>query len=70
MTKHFNSESENKEDLQKDSSVPEVLGREQSETPSDQEGEGAQASNHSRKAGRSKREIMEELSRARFPWDE
>ena len=70
MTKHFNSESENKEDLQKDSSVPEVLGREQSETPSDQEDGGAQASNHLRKAGRSKREIMEELSRARFPWDE
>lgn len=60
MTNHSNKESGNKERLEKDSSAPEELSQKQSETPS----------NRSRKSGRSKREIMEELSRARFPWDE
>jgi len=70
MTNHSNIEPAKKEDLKSESSTPEELGREQSETPSDQGGESIQAPNHSRRAGRSKREIMEELSRARFPWDE
>lgn len=34
------------------------------------EGDLNQAPQHSRKPALSKREIMEELSRARFPWDE
>jgi hypothetical protein len=70
MTNHSNTEPDNKEDLKKEPSTPEELGWEQSEISSDQENEDRPASNHSRKAGRSKREIMEELSRARFPWDE
>jgi hypothetical protein len=70
MTNYSNTEPDNKEDLKKESSTPEELGQEKSETPSGQGGEGIQTSNHSRNAGRSKREIMEELSRARFPWDE
>ena len=59
MTNHSNKESNNNEGLEKDPSAPKELGQEQSEMPS----------NHSRKTGHSKREIMEELSRARFPWD-
>jgi hypothetical protein len=70
ITNHSNIEPAKKEDLKSESSTPEELGREESETPSDQGGESIQASNHSRRVGRSKREIMEELSRARFPWDE
>ena len=70
ITNHSNIEPAKKEDLKSESSTPEELGREQSGTPSDHGSEGLQASNHSRRVGRSKREIMEELSRARFPWDE
>jgi hypothetical protein len=60
MTNHSNTPPDSKEDLENELSVPEGLGQEQPETPS----------NHSRRVGISKREIMEELSRARFPWDE
>jgi hypothetical protein len=70
MTNHSNIEPAKKEGLKNESSTLEEWGREQSETLSDQGGKGLQAPNHSRRAGRSKREIMEELSRARFPWDE
>ena len=54
--------------LEKEEIAPSDLADEKSATPSDNEKQ--QGSNHSRKAARSKREIMEELSRARFPWDE
>lgn len=60
MTNQSNTEPDNKEEL-KD---------EQTEGLSDRETEDRQDSGHPRKAGRSKREIMEELSRARFPWDD
>ncbi|BDT77576.1 hypothetical protein PKF023_13790 [Polynucleobacter yangtzensis] len=63
MTNHSNTEPE------KESPKTEELGQEQADTP-DQHGENQQSSYSSRKAGKSKREIMEELSRARFPWDE
>ncbi|QWD67816.1 hypothetical protein AOC21_07170 [Polynucleobacter sp. VK25] len=60
MTNQFNTEPDNKEGLQDVAK----------EAPSDEEIENKQDSSHPRRAGRSKREIMEELSRARFPWDE
>ena len=63
MANHSNTESE------KDAPKTEDLGQEQASTP-DQQGENQKSSYSSRKAGKSKREIMEELSRARFPWDE
>ena len=60
MINHSNTEPDNKEELQDD----------QSETSSKPESDSKQDSGHPRRSGRSKREIMEELSRARFPWDE
>ena len=43
---------------------------EQSETLSDSEHRAKYGVNASRKSAISKRELMEELSRERFPWDE
>jgi len=43
---------------------------EQSETLSDSERRAKYGVNASRKSAISKRELMEELSRERFPWDE
>ena len=60
MTNHSNTDPDNKEGLQDADK----------EAPSDREIESKQDSGHPRRAGRSKREIMEELSRTRFPWDE
>ncbi|QWD59551.1 hypothetical protein [Polynucleobacter sp. MWH-UH35A] len=60
MTNHSNPESDNKAELK----------REQTEGSLDRETADRQDSGHPRKSGRSKREIMEELSRARFPWDD
>lgn len=40
------------------------------ETPFNEANEDQRGFNNSRRASLSKREIMEELSRARFPWDE
>ena len=60
MTKHSNTEADKKEELQDN----------QSDASSKPEGDSKQDSGHPRRSGRSKREIMEELSRARFPWDE
>ncbi|MBU3626967.1 hypothetical protein ICN48_12080 [Polynucleobacter sp. JS-Safj-400b-B2] len=60
MTNHSNTDSNNKEGLLEA----------KIETPADRESESKQGSGHLRRTGRSKREIMEELSRARFPWDE
>ena len=62
MTNHSNSEPE------KEAPKAEELGQEQ--TSAERHGEIQQSSYSSRKAGKSKREIMEDLSRARFPWDE
>ena len=63
MTKHPNTDSE------KESPKTEEAGKEQASVP-DQQVENQESSYSSRKAGKSKREIMEDLSRARFPWDE
>lgn len=61
MTNNSEIDSKDEEDLQTEGSVPEIPKRE-NETPA--------SSYASRKKNLSKREIMEELSRARFPWDE
>ena len=63
MANHSNTEPEI------ESPKTEDLGQEQTGAP-DQQGENQESSYSSRKASKSKREIMEELSRARFPWDE
>lgn len=60
MTNHSNTEADNKKGPQE----------KEEEAPSNRENEDKQDSGHPRRVGRSKREIMEELSRARFPWDE
>jgi hypothetical protein len=62
MANHLNKEPE------KEAPKTEELGQEQAGTP-DQLGENQESSYSSRKAAKSKREIMEDLSRARFPWD-
>lgn len=61
MTKHSNTESKSEKDLEQE---PSVL-----ETPL-QEGVTPRSSYDSRKKNLTKREIMEDLFRARFPWDE
>ncbi len=61
MVNHSEIDSKDGEDLQKESSVPE---------PPKKVDEAQVSSYDSRKKNLSKREIMEELSRARFPWDE
>ena len=61
MTKHSNTESKSGNNLEQEPSVLET---------SLQEGEPPRSSYDSRKKAPSKREIMEELSHARFPWDE
>ena len=63
MANHSNKKSE------KEDSMAEGAEQEQASTP-DQQGDNQESSYSSRKAGKSKREIMEDLSRARFPWDE
>ena len=54
--------------LEKEKDAPSNLTDGNAAAPSDNEKQ--QDLNHSRKSARSKREIMEELSRTRFPWDE
>ncbi len=66
MANHSEIDSKDEEDLQKENSVPGPLKKE-NET---KEHETPVSSYDSRKKNLSKREIMEELSRARFPWDE
>ena len=66
MTNNSEIDSKDEEDLQTEGSVPEIPKRE-NET---KENETPASSYASRKKNLSKREIMEELSRARFPWDE
>ena len=63
MVNHSNTKPE------KESPKTEGAGQEQTNIP-EQQGEIQQNSYNSRKASKSKREIMEDLSRARFPWDE
>ena len=63
MANHSNTDPE------KEAPKSEELGQEETGIP-DQQGEIQESSYSSRKATKSKREIMEDLSRARFPWDE
>ena len=63
MVNHSNTESE------KVAPKTEEAGQEQEKTP-EQQSEIQVSSYSSIRAGKSKREIMEDLSRARFPWDE
>ena len=63
MTKRPNISSEN------ESPNMEELGEDQTGAP-DLQRKDQPNSYSSRKAAKSKREIMEDLSRARFPWDE
>jgi len=54
-----------------DPAIPgDVKADEHSEHLSDSERRAKYGANGSRKAGLSKREMMEELSRQRFPWEE
>lgn len=66
MINPSDTEPQDGEDLQRESSVPETP-KSENET---KENEALVSSYDSRKKNLSKREIMEELSRARFPWDE
>lgn len=66
MANHSEIDSKDGEDLQRKNSVPGTSINE-SET---KEHETPVSSYESRKKNLSKREIMEELSHARFPWDE
>ena len=61
MTNHSDTGPKSEKDREKDDSVSEQ---------SFAENEAPVSSYDSRKKNLSKREIMEELSRARFPWDE
>ena len=70
MTKNSNIEPGNIEVSWGDALNPEVLSHDSSDATSEDSVENNQSSSNPRKAGLSKREIMEELSRARFPWDE
>ena len=63
MANHSNAEPE------KETPKADELRQEQIGAPN-QQGDNQESSYSSRKAAKSKREIMEELSRARFPWDE
>ena len=57
--------------INKPTSPEDITGVEQSNAdPESSKNDSGQSPNHSRKPALSKREIMEELSRARFPWDE
>jgi hypothetical protein len=52
------------------SSQVDSVKEDQTEIIPDPESPAGRVANNSRRAGHSKREIMEELSRQRFPWDE
>ncbi|MBU3551529.1 hypothetical protein [Polynucleobacter sp. MWH-Berg-3C6] len=59
-------------EVQSGTPSPQVEGvkEDQAEMISDSEALTGSAANNTRRSGLSKREIMEELSRQRFPWDE
>jgi hypothetical protein len=60
----------NREKSQTSSPKAEDVHKEQPETLVEGECSTEETSSNSRKAALSKREIMEQLSRERFPWDE
>jgi len=68
MTDKSNLEFVGKMNPQKLTSLDEDIKKDQAEILADQEHWKKYGTN--RRAGSSKREIMEELSRERFPWEE
>ena len=70
MTNESKLESEDVEGSQ--TSIPPVqdIKIEQAEITADHESAAVTGATNSRRPGLSKREMMEELSRQRFPWDE
>lgn len=60
----------NPEDAQTSSSKAESDQKEQAETLAETENSAEKPEPNTRKPALSKREIMEQLSRERFPWDE
>ena len=63
-------DSADEEKHQKPPSEDDDAKKERAEDAVNQENSTEYRANNTRKAGVSKREIMEELSRQRFPWDE
>jgi hypothetical protein len=70
MTEESNLEFAGKVKPEKLTSLAEDFKKEQAEIISDSERWKKYGTNSPRKAALNKREIMEELSRERFPWEE
>ena len=70
MTDESNVEFVGKMNPKKLISLEEGFKREQAEIIADREHWAKYGTNRSKKSAQSKREIMEELSRERFPWEE
>ena len=70
MTKELNLEYKGKDKPEKPPALEENSKKEQDQVLGNPENLVTSDSNRLRKAALSKREIMEELSRARFPWEE
>ena len=70
MTDKSNPEHLGKVEAEKPTSLAEDPNNELADTDTFKADEEKHGINRSTKAAKSKREIMEELSRARFPWEE
>ncbi|QWD38653.1 hypothetical protein G6671_08025 [Polynucleobacter paneuropaeus] len=70
MTNESNLEFVGKMKPEKLTSIAEDFKKEQAEIIADREHWAKYGTNRSTRAAKSKREIMEELSRERFPWEE
>lgn len=70
MTDESNLEFLGRVKADKLSSITEDIKKDQAEIRADMEHWKKYGANRSSKAAKSKREIMEELTRERFPWEE
>ena len=70
MTNKSNLEFVGKVSAEKLTSLAEDIKKDQAEIIADREHWAKYGANRSKKSAQSKREIMEELSRERFPWEE
>lgn len=70
MTNESNLEFAGKVKAEKPTSIAEDCKKEQEEILADQAHWAKYGTNRSKKSTQSKREIMEGLSRERFPWEE
>ena len=70
MTNESNLEFMEKMNPKKLASIAKDCKKEQEEILADQAHWAKYGTNRSKKSAQSKREIMEELSRERFPWEE